>query len=99
MTCIVASGGPPAGPVSPGVAMGALPPRVRRGCSLDRPRALPVVHPSSRQQVISCGSAVEFAVVALAAAGYLTEVDVATDDGDPDHLATVRIVGRHQATD
>jgi len=66
---------------------------------LDRTRALPVVDPSSRQQVISCGSAVEFAIVALAAAGYLTEVDVATDDGDPDHLATVRIVGRHQTTD
>jgi hypothetical protein len=66
---------------------------------LDRTRALPVVDPSSRQQVISCGSAVEFAVVALAAAGYLTEVDVATDDGDPDHLATVRIVGPHQPAD
>jgi hypothetical protein len=66
---------------------------------LDRTRALPVVDPSSRQQVISCGSAVEFAVVALAAAGYLTEVDVATDDGDPDHLATVRIVSGHQPTE
>ena len=66
---------------------------------LDRTRALPVVDPSSRQQVISCGSAVEFAVVALAAAGYLTEVDVATDDGDPDHLATVRIVSGHRPTE
>jgi hypothetical protein len=66
---------------------------------LDRDRALPVLDPTSRQQVISCGSAIEFAVVALAAAGVTTEVDVATDDGDPDHLATVRIVGRHQATD
>jgi hypothetical protein len=66
---------------------------------LDRDRALPVLDPTSRQQVISCGSAIEFAVVALAAAGFTTEVDVATDDGDPDHLATVRIVGRHQATD
>jgi nitroreductase len=66
---------------------------------LDRDRALPVLDPTSRQQVISCGSAIEFAVVALAVAGFTTEVDVATDDGDPDHLATVRIVGRHQATD
>jgi hypothetical protein len=66
---------------------------------LDRDRALPVLDPTSRQQVISCGSVIEFAVVALAAAGFTTEVDVATDDGDPDHLATVRIVGRHQATD
>ncbi len=66
---------------------------------LDRERALPVLDPTARQQVISCGSAIEFAVVALAAAGHLSEVDVATDDGDPDHLATVRIVGPHEATD
>ena len=66
---------------------------------LDRDRALPVLDPTSRQQVISCGSAIEFAVVALAAAGFLPEVDLATDDGDPDHLATVRVVGSHQPTD
>ena len=36
---------------------------------LDRERALPVLDPTSRQQVISCGAALEFAVVALAAAG------------------------------
>jgi hypothetical protein len=48
---------------------------------LDRDRALPVLDPTSRQQVISCGSAIEFAVVALAVAGFTTEVDVATDDG------------------
>jgi nitroreductase len=66
---------------------------------LDRDRALPVLDPTARQQVISCGSAIEFAVVALAAAGFTTEVDLTTDDGDPDHLATVGIVGPHQATD
>jgi nitroreductase len=65
---------------------------------LDRDRALPVLDPTSRQQVISCGSAIEFAVVALAAEGSLTAVDVATDDGDPDHLATVRVVAGHQGT-
>ena len=36
---------------------------------LDPDRSLPVLDPSARQQVISCGSAVEFALVALAAAG------------------------------
>jgi hypothetical protein len=60
---------------------------------LDPERALPVLDPTGRQQIISCGSAVEFAVVALTAAGYDGEVDLLTDDGDPDHLATVRITG------
>jgi hypothetical protein len=60
---------------------------------LDTERALPVLDPTGRQQIISCGSAVEFAVVALTAAGYDGEVDLLTDDGDPDHLATVTISG------
>jgi hypothetical protein len=66
---------------------------------LDRERALPVLDPTARQQIISCGSAVEFAVVALAAAGYLSEVEMAAEQGYPDHLATVRVVGPHEATD
>jgi nitroreductase len=66
---------------------------------LDRERALPVLDPTSRQQVISCGSAIEFAVVALADAGYTSEVGLATDEHDRDHLATVRVVGPHQPTD
>jgi nitroreductase len=65
---------------------------------LDPARALPVLDPSGRQQVISCGVAVEFAVVALAAAGRLTEVELLTDDADPDHLATIRLVGPIEAT-
>jgi nitroreductase len=64
----------------------------------DRSRALPVLDPTHRQQVISCGIAVEFAVVALAAAGWLTEVELLTDDADPDHLAIVRLVGPIEAT-
>ena len=36
---------------------------------LDPERALPVLDPTARQPVISCGSAIEFAVVALGAAG------------------------------
>lgn len=59
---------------------------------LDAGRALPVLDPTRRQQVISCGIAVEFAVVALAAAGWLTEVELLPED-DGDHLATVRIIG------
>jgi nitroreductase len=60
---------------------------------LDPERALPVLDPTGRQQVISCGSAVEFVVVALAAAGRLCEVDPLPDPADPDHLATVRVAG------
>jgi nitroreductase len=66
---------------------------------LDTERALPVLDPTGRQQIISCGSAVEFALVALTAAGYEAEVDLLTDDADPDHLATVRVVGPHEASD
>ena len=58
---------------------------------LDTERALPVLDPTGRQQIISCGSAIEFAVVALAAAGHAAEVDLLPDDGDPDRLATVRV--------
>ena len=64
---------------------------------LDPERALPVLDPTARQQVISCGSAVEFAVVALAAAGLAAEVDLLPDDGDPDHLATIRVTGPRDA--
>ncbi|MGY1754490.1 Acg family FMN-binding oxidoreductase [Blastococcus sp. SYSU D01042] len=65
---------------------------------LDPARALPVLDPTRRQQVISCGIAVEFAVVALAAAGRLTEVELLPDD-DADHLATLRVIGPIEATD
>ena len=66
---------------------------------LDRERALPVVDPTTRQQVISCGSAVEFAVVALSAAGFDSAVELLTDDGDPDRLATIRMTGRREPAD
>jgi hypothetical protein len=66
---------------------------------LDRDRALPVLDPTSRQQVISCGSAVEFAVVALSAAGFDGAVDVLTDVGDPDHLATIEVTGTRETSD
>lgn len=65
---------------------------------LDEGRALPVLDPSRRQQVISCGIVAEFALLALAAAGTAAEVDVLPDPGDPDHLATVRVTGPHEAT-
>lgn len=66
---------------------------------LDRERALPVLDASGRQQVISCGIAIEFAAVAQAAAGVAAGVDLLPDDGNPDHLATLRVAGEHEVTD
>lgn len=60
---------------------------------LDRDRALPVLDPTGRQQIISCGTAVEFAVLALAAQGRSAEVTLLPDDAAPDHLAGVRATG------
>lgn len=65
---------------------------------LDPRRALPVLDPTGRQQVMSCGIAVEFAVVALAAAGWLSEVELLPDADERDHLATVRLVGPIEPT-
>lgn len=64
----------------------------------DPDRRLPVLDPSTRQQVISCGIAVEFAVVALAEAGWEVEVDLESDATDPDHLATLQVIGRREVT-
>ena len=65
----------------------------------DRERLLPVLDPTERQQTISCGIAVEFAVVALAARGRSAEVALLPDDAAPDHLATVRVTGERAATE
>lgn len=65
---------------------------------LDPGRALPAIDPSRRQQVVSCGVAVHFAVVALAARGATTEVEFQPDPADPDHLATIRMTGSWEPT-
>jgi hypothetical protein len=62
----------------------------------DRERALPVLDPTGRQQVISCGVAAEFAAVALRASGFEAHVEV-LPSADPDHLATVRAGGPCEA--
>jgi hypothetical protein len=64
---------------------------------VDPERFLPILDPTHRQQVISCGVAVEFAAVALRAGGRDVEVDVAPEPGNPDHLATVRVLGDRPA--
>ena len=57
---------------------------------LDRERALPVLDPSGRQQIISCGVAVELALVALRGAGHEANAYLLPDPADPDHLANIQ---------
>ncbi len=64
----------------------------------DPTRALHALDSSGRQRIVSCGVAVEFAVVALAALGQAHEVELLPDPADPDLLATVTVVG-HAAVD
>ena len=64
----------------------------------DRDRALPVLDPTGRQQVISCGIAVEFAVLALRAAGSAADVVLLPDPSDADHLARIDVTGGHEVT-
>jgi nitroreductase len=64
----------------------------------DGDRALPVLDPTGRQQIISCGIAVEFAVIALHAAGSATEVTLLPDPAEPDHLARIDVTGTHAPT-
>lgn len=66
---------------------------------LDPERSLPVLDPTSRQQVISCGVAVEFAMIALAADGVGADVELVPDATDPDHLADLHVTGRREVTD
>jgi nitroreductase len=65
----------------------------------DPTRTLPVLDPSGRQRIMSCGIAVEFAVVALRAAGVAADVDLLPDPHDEDHLATLLLTGPHDPTD
>jgi hypothetical protein len=65
----------------------------------DPSRALTVLDPTGRQRIISCGVAVEFALVALRAAGRQGEVELLPDPDDADHLATVRATGPQEASD
>jgi hypothetical protein len=64
----------------------------------DGDRALPVLDPTGRQQIISCGIAVEFAVIALRAAGSASEVRLLPDGDDADHLARIETTGAHETT-
>jgi nitroreductase len=57
----------------------------------DRTRRLPVVDPDDRALVISCGAALGFLRVAIAATGNEPLVERLPDPADPDLLARVRL--------
>ncbi|NYJ07930.1 Acg family FMN-binding oxidoreductase [Petropleomorpha daqingensis] len=65
----------------------------------DRERALPVLDPTHRQQVMSCGIAAAFAEVALLASGAAATTELLPDPADQDHLATLTVTGGAEADD
>lgn len=70
--------------------------RFSPGCielSADRARALPVVDPSDRELVISCGAVLHHVEVGLASLGEACRVSLLPDDTDPDLLATISLLG------
>lgn len=64
----------------------------------DPSRALAVVDPTGRQRVLSCGVALEHAVLAGRAAGAEVSVTLLPDPEDPDHLARVTFGAGHAPT-
>ena len=64
----------------------------------DPTRALPALDRSGRQRIISCGVAVEFAVVALHALGRDVDVALLPDPADTDLLATLTVTGDRPAS-
>jgi len=65
----------------------------------DLSRSLPVIDPSGRDRLISCGSAVLNARVSMRAMGYLPEVALLPDPAVPTLIGTIRANGRRQASD
>lgn len=61
----------------------------------DRARQLAVADPEGRSLVISCGAALEHALVFAEALGWAHELVVLPSPGDPDHLATLRFRPGH----
>jgi hypothetical protein len=61
----------------------------------DRSRALPVIDPTGRQLIISCGAVIEHLCIAARALGSEPAVRLLPDPTDPDLLALVDLSGRH----
>ncbi|WP_199740527.1 Acg family FMN-binding oxidoreductase [Saccharopolyspora rhizosphaerae] len=56
---------------------------------LDPSRALPVVDPTGRERVMSCGAALNHLRIALAAEGWQARVHRLPNPDQPDHLASI----------
>lgn len=72
--------------------------RIGEGCVhlyADRARKLSHIDPAGRDLLLSCGVALQHFTVALSALGLESRVLRLPDAADPDHLATVEIVGAH----
>jgi nitroreductase len=65
----------------------------------DLERSLPVIDPSGRDRLISCGAAVLNARVSLRAMGYTPEVALLPDPASPTLIGTVRTTGRRPPTE
>jgi nitroreductase len=65
----------------------------------DLSRSLPVIDPTGRDRLVSCGGAVLNSRVALRALGYQTDVALLPDPAAPSLIATVRAVGRRPPSD
>lgn len=57
----------------------------------DRSRALPVVDPDDRELTMSCGAALLTLRAVIRHHGFLPEVELFPDEGDPDLLARIRL--------
>jgi len=65
----------------------------------DLSRSLPVIDPTGRDRLVSCGGAVLNARVALRALGYQPDVALLPDPADPALIATVRAAARRAPGD
>ncbi|MDQ1290168.1 MAG: hypothetical protein QG622_3734 [Actinomycetota bacterium] len=65
----------------------------------DLARSLPVIDPSGRDRLISCGAAVLNARVALRALGYTPEIALLPEPAEPSLIGTVRAVAERPASD
>lgn len=57
---------------------------------LDVGRGLPVADPQGREQIISCGAALEGLCLGMSHLGYEPVVTIRAEWWDPTHLATIR---------
>ncbi|WP_158221064.1 hypothetical protein [Kineosporia sp. R_H_3] len=74
--------------------------RLRDGLGIveDPARAVPVIDPHGRDRIISCGTAVLNAAVALRGLGYTVDTATLPDPAEPALVATVRVTARVPAS-